>query len=383
MSGVIYLVQDDQRLLEMVETPYASESLLQGLVADYPHLLAGDQIDASAPRRWLLVSREVGLAADENGANRWAVDHVFLDQDGIPTIVEVKRSTDSRIRREVVGQMLEYAAHAVVHWSADSLRAQFEAACAAQGSEPEQVLGDFLGPDTNADTFWANVKTNLQAGRVRLLFVADKIPPELQRIVEFLSAQMDPAEVLAIEIQQFVGQGIRALVPRVVGHRPGRHSTGTQQSRQWDAASFTAALATSRGSQEVVVFRRILDWVRERGLHLWWGKGVTQGSCYPMLDYQGDSYWTFAVWTGGSVSIQFGMLQAKPPFDDEAKRRELLDRLNRIPGVNISEERLAKYPSFPLRVLTDSAALDQFLAAFDWVVEEIRRTREVTESVEA
>jgi len=38
-----------------------------------------------------------------------------LDQDAIPTIVEVKRSTDTRIRREVVGQMLGYAANAVVY----------------------------------------------------------------------------------------------------------------------------------------------------------------------------------------------------------------------------------------------------------------------------
>ena len=32
----------------------------------------------------------------------------------MPTLVEVKRSSDTRIRREVVGQMLHYAANAVV-----------------------------------------------------------------------------------------------------------------------------------------------------------------------------------------------------------------------------------------------------------------------------
>jgi hypothetical protein len=36
-----------------------------------------------------------------------------LDQDAILTIVEVKRSTDTHVRREVVGQMLDYAANAV------------------------------------------------------------------------------------------------------------------------------------------------------------------------------------------------------------------------------------------------------------------------------
>ena len=112
--GGIYLIRDDGGLVEMTEQPYGTEELLQKLLADYPNFLAGDQIDRDVPRRWLLVSREVSLASEEDGAGRWSVDHLFLDQDAVPTIVEVKRSTDTRIRREVVGQMLDYAANAVV-----------------------------------------------------------------------------------------------------------------------------------------------------------------------------------------------------------------------------------------------------------------------------
>jgi hypothetical protein len=55
------------------------------------------------------------------------------------------------------------------------------------------------------DAFWLDAKTNLQAGRIRLIFVADQIPAELQRIVEFLNGPMDPAEVYAIAIPQYVG----------------------------------------------------------------------------------------------------------------------------------------------------------------------------------
>jgi hypothetical protein len=99
VGGGIYLVQGDGGLVEMSEQDYASEALLQELLAKYPNLLAGDQIDGGEPRRWLLVSREVPLASEEDGTGRWSVDHLFLDQDAIPTIVEVKRSTDTRIRR--------------------------------------------------------------------------------------------------------------------------------------------------------------------------------------------------------------------------------------------------------------------------------------------
>src|SRR6266496_3793019 len=126
MSSGIYLIKDGGSLVEMTEQPYASEDLLQKLLADYPSLLAGNQINPGAPRKWLLVSRETPLASEQDGTWRWSVDHLFLDQDAIPTIVEVKRSSDTRIRREVIGQMLEYAANAVVYWPIEGLISQFE-----------------------------------------------------------------------------------------------------------------------------------------------------------------------------------------------------------------------------------------------------------------
>jgi len=58
----------------------------------------------------------------EEGGDCWFVDHLLIDQDGIPTLVEVKRSTDTRIRREVVGQMLDYAANAVVYWPVETIK---------------------------------------------------------------------------------------------------------------------------------------------------------------------------------------------------------------------------------------------------------------------
>ena len=56
------------------------------------------------------------------GGNRWALDHLLIDQDAIPTLVEVKRSENSEIRRAIVGQMLDYAAHARHTWSAGDIR---------------------------------------------------------------------------------------------------------------------------------------------------------------------------------------------------------------------------------------------------------------------
>ena len=80
--------------------------------------------------------------------------HPFLDQETALTLVEVKRASDTRIRREVVGQMLDYAANAVVYWPGDLIRAQFEGRCLAEGRGPDQVLPNFLGGEARAEAFW-------------------------------------------------------------------------------------------------------------------------------------------------------------------------------------------------------------------------------------
>lgn len=87
----IYLKHGEE-LVAMVEQPYEAEAVLQTLLADYPNLLGGDE-DSEARKRWLLVEREVGIAGEELAGDRWSVDHLFLDEEGIPTLVEVKRSS--------------------------------------------------------------------------------------------------------------------------------------------------------------------------------------------------------------------------------------------------------------------------------------------------
>ena len=261
------------------------------------------------------------------------MDHLFLDQDAIPTIVEVKRSTDTRIRREVVGQMLDYAANAVVYWPVETLRARFQ----ENRENEERDLTEFLDdPDADPDEFWQRVKTNLQAGKVRLIFVADKVPVELRRVVEFLNQQMSPAEVLAVEIKQYVGQEMKTLVPRVVGQTVEAQQKkigGVHGGKQWDETSFFERLGKERGSVEVDIARKILAWSRPSVTRIWWGSGKREGSFVPILNHRGVDHQLFAVWTRSGFEFYFQHYQRKPPFQSEQKRLELLSELNTIPNL--------------------------------------------------
>jgi len=215
LSGKIYL-RSGNDLVEMHEEAYDAEADLQRLLADHPDLLAGDQVRPDAPRRWALIQREAGIEDTAGGLFRWSLDHLFIDQDSTPTLVEVKRSSNTQIRREVVGQMLDYAANVVVHWPAGELRRRFEARAADPAAELERALG-IPGTPEAIDRFWEEADRKLQAREIRMLFVADVIPIELQRIVEFLNGVLARGEVLAIEVRQFVGEGHQTLVPRAIG----------------------------------------------------------------------------------------------------------------------------------------------------------------------
>jgi len=267
-----------ERTIPLEESGYVKEALLQEYLASYPALLPGSQINPENPRRWLLVSREMGVPGDVDEIGRWCLDHLFLDQDGIPTFVETKRSSDTRIRREVVAQMLDYAANGVEYWDIERIRQ-----VAAESAKERGVLLDdevirLLEIDDAesevVDNFWEDVEKNLKSHRVRLLFVSDFIPKELRRLVEFLNEEMKNAEVLAVEVKQYIaesGEDIRALVPRLIGY--------SEAARIRKGTSFGSKPTVTRDSfmdasnpDTLEFFSYVLDTAIERGFSIYWGK---------------------------------------------------------------------------------------------------------------
>jgi predicted TIM-barrel fold metal-dependent hydrolase len=227
MSGnqsKIFLVDEHGITTALNESRYKTEADLQALLADNPDLLPGEDMSGS-PQSWLLIAAELGVPNGPEASGKWRIDHLFVDEAGVPTLVECKRSSDPRARREVVAQMLDYAANGVLYWSLDRLRAAFEATWQDK-QDPSEVLGEFLADNPSEDqsllteeAFWNKVMDNLAKRRVRLIFVADEISRELKRLVEFMNETMSEVEVLAVEIRHYWRDGHkdRVLVPSLVG----------------------------------------------------------------------------------------------------------------------------------------------------------------------
>ena len=125
--------------------------------------------------------------------------------------------------------------------------------------------------------------------------------------------------------------------------------------------------------EDVEVAERVLKWAGTRGLRVRWGSGHNDGSFAVVLDVGGQSYWLFTVWAIGTIDIQFAMLMAHPPFSDEAMRKELATRLERVSDVQIVEEGLTGRPSLLLAALEQPDDLRAFTEALEWAVDGIRQ----------
>jgi hypothetical protein len=343
MSDSLFLLGSDESLRVMTSSGFVSEDAFQILLARFPELLTDADFGEGSSRRWVLVRREAGVADRDGGSDRWSLDHLFLDQDGVPTLVEVKRATDTRARREVVAQMLDYAANAVNYWRADALATDFADTCKADGVDPITKLSKLLLTDApDQDAFWRSVQANLSSGRIRMVFVADRIEKELETIILFLNEQMRPASVLALELRPFVNGNDRILSPRLVG-------ATTRANAQKRVASIFEGSVDSwiDDSDAPDVFRKFVDDAR--------ALGATFSIAGKAIAVEGGSAsLRFAyLRRGRRLSLATYQLKKSPAFASELSRKELLSKVQAI-GFTLTSNSIDGEPALALPDVAES-----------------------------
>lgn len=350
MSASVFVVDKANALVPLNRAAYDSEDLFQTLLADHPTLLG---LAGGPAGKLLLVRREAPVPESQNSGGRWSLDHLFLDREGVPVLVEVKRASDTRTRREVVAQMLDYAANGIAYWPVEQISSVVSGETASEAAIAK--FRDFLNGE-DADAYWRQVESNLKAGRVRMVFVADEIPKELRRIVEFLNEQMRPAEVLAIEVEQFTGaDGLRLLTPRLVGATERAATAKAVQTpkpplseEQWlnDIRTLHGDVATANAG-------RLLDWLRTEAFDV--GISSSQDSMSASLSRpDGKSTWPFFVRrSSGKFEMSLQYLKENPAFASEESRLDLLRRIKSLPGTAITTTKSTGWPSVALKDLSD------------------------------
>jgi hypothetical protein len=180
---------------------HAQEVGFQQLVQDvFPQVLAS-QFDRPS-----VVAREV--QAPHGGR----IDVVSIDQDGIITLCECKLEKNAGSRREVLGQVLEYAG-AFAGMPVDDFAGRV---ASRLDTDLLTAMAQSAAEDFHADAWRAALDGHLRAGRFRLVVAVDALTDTLRQTVLYLNDHADFSLVVA-ELRLVTEGSVEMLVPRLFG----------------------------------------------------------------------------------------------------------------------------------------------------------------------
>lgn len=364
MENNLYSLVNGKAVL-IPECSYTLEDDLQKIIADNPCLLLRPgELDNN---KLFLVQRELNISEGIDSSNSYSLDILLVDQSGIPVLVEVKRSSDTRIRREVVAQMLDYACRSS-EWNVNLLREYFQTNNAESGMEAY-----------HADGFWQQVTDNLHAQTLRLVFAADHIPDTLKKLIIFLDSNMPGIEVYGAEIRQFVSDSVTVLSSEIL-----ENSTSPSQNRsysiEWNADSFARYLIDQGNRPDLSIAESLRSYAAEIGLTCSFGRDVK----YPSFTakYKGVTIFKVVSWENHRdgfrvlVEISVPLLLAHLGSSwNESDLRSLLSQISPVGQRSVINRPQIIY--IDLELLSDESNLNRFKAYIQKICGEISETDEL------
>lgn len=360
-----------QKPIALESAGYATEAEFQTMLADNPALLAGALASGDDNAAWLLIDREISIRAENSDVGTWSLDHLFIDPSGRPVLVEVKRSGDPRARREVVAQMLDYAASFSVDWNAEALQLRWEQRVAKSNSEDE--MDAFLESTAfdDQEQLWREVETHIEAGQLRLLFVADRLSPTLIRIIEFLNEQMRTTEILGVEVARHASssdEGLVAYQPIVKGVRSERTARKgpTKRASRSDFDDVTKAVL---GDEMVAVVEQLVTAVRSLGGF----ESISTSSVNPAMYLNFRTAGTDSVYwpillrpRQDKLIIRMQKLKRHPVFADPGLRQQLILKVGDAAKTSVSGNHDGA-PWVPLTTLQSEGVIAELTDVLSWV----------------
>jgi hypothetical protein len=306
---------------EPSEHGYENEATLQEILYQHPALVPG--------------IKGAAVACKEFQSGIGPADVVVLNEEGVITLVECKLASNPQVRREITGQVLDYASR-MWRMPVDEFERLWIKASTDKIS-PFTALGDEEG------RLRAIVEENLDAGRFNLVLAVDRLSDDLRRIVEFLNeVTVASTGVIAVEYQHLREGDVEMLIPSSYGAELVEAKTEAKSHRPaWTIEQYFDWVDEHdpEGSGAV---RGLVQELESVGFLVYGGKASTPslncgldvpfvGRRYPVCMYTNEK-------RGALVEVRFTDFKKYPEITTR-----LVDRLREIPDLPI-----------PLHVVIDS-----------------------------
>ena len=313
---------------------YSQEAELQKILFDHPDLLPGVDGRSRAAREF------------ESGVG--PADVVVITDDGRLVVVECKLAYNRQARREIIGQVLDYASRI---WSMSI--EEFEARwLSVTGAPAFETFG------IDAAEVRRGVQKALSDGSFTLVLAVDAINDDLRRIVEYLNAiTRDDVAVVAFEAARILDEDVEILMPRVYGAELAAAKERRRTTNSWSEDKFLDAVA-GESVQVAESVRDFLDHARRLGYTVYNG---TAAQPNVILGVDGFGYW--------QVSIYTAPVRVRVRLHDitDARGADLttacVQPLLGLPGVDLDPANLnvRRKLTLPAEMLTDPHSRERLL----------------------
>lgn len=184
------------------------EADIQQLVHEHPCLLPIEEIDPTF-KGPVAICRELRTPAGP-------IDNFLVTPSGLPVLVECKLWRNPEGRREVVGQILDYAKE-LSRWTQPDLQREANSRLGTTGNVLLQKVRA-VAPDTDEIAFNDSLTLNLRRGRFLLLIVGDGIREGVEAIAEYLQRHAGLHFSLGLVELPFyrLPDGGRLVAPRIL-----------------------------------------------------------------------------------------------------------------------------------------------------------------------
>ncbi|MCQ1954131.1 hypothetical protein [Arthrobacter sp. zg-Y238] len=285
--GQILIRQPNGTWREPDPAGYAAEADLQQILAEYPELIPGVSADA-------VTCREFQSTAGP-------ADVVVVDADGQVTLVECKLASNPQIRREIVGQMFDYASR-LWKMGIEDFDARWQD---RTGQSP-------FPADDDGVRLRDFVAENLTQGRFRIVLAVDAINEPLKRMTEYLNAMSGPdTSIIAVEYARLTQGTIEMLMAQTYGKElaEAKAASAARDRTVWDTETYRAWLQDNEPAS-MPNFLAFINETAALGLDFEGSKAVSPSGGLKIHDAQGRRLGSVSLFhfSGQGTSVEFSLI---------------------------------------------------------------------------
>ncbi len=184
-----------------------ADDSLHDLIRHMPEFISIEDLEPEGASMKLCIEHSSANDTEDDGGL------IGIDDNGRITIVECRVANDSSVRREILGQALEYAA---TLWQM-SYEEFDDMVVRSEGSSLVELMSERIpAKEWSEEAFRDAIIDTLNRGNFRLIMAIQEMTDELKQVIRFLRARGALSfETYALEIQRFCEGEVEIAVPKL------------------------------------------------------------------------------------------------------------------------------------------------------------------------